>query len=470
MKYYRIHYILILLGVISIFSCKRESDEVLFANTRPNVDGKYFQTASGASLYAAAFNDEILDTLPYSLIVRGNVSFNDTSKIKIVEYGHVWSTKENPKYHPDSITINANTALAQNQAFSYNSTIAGLKMLTPYFLRAYIKLENGEIGYNPVTTKIQTISDANIWIRKGEFNGGARYGAFTFVYENKAFIGGGRTSLSIDRSLWRYSPSEGSWSQMAAMPIGRAYGVAFTVKNKSFAGLGEDVLGTRLSDFYEYLHSDNDWKTVHDELDEFPGGARTKAVAFSIGDFGYVGTGDVGGVLSDFLVFNLSDYISGRKPWDPSTNLSKARKGAVAFVIGEIAYVGLGVDGDGNLLKDFYMFRPENNGWSQMEDFPGEARQGAFAFAIYKDYDERGEGYIGGGGNDTIGYNDFYMYLPDEDKWYIRNTHENMAVVNAVGFSLSYQRSNESFPTMKGFMATGFIGNKSVKNFYEFLP
>ncbi len=468
MKYFKISTLIIV--IISIlYSCKHEDDDILFANTRPYVEGKYFETAKGASLKAAAFNDFTLDTQAYSITIRGIISFRDTSEVEIEQFGHVWSTNPNPMYNEDSITIfgGSNTTIL--------SPIDNLKMLTVYYIRSYIKLTNGIIGYNPVTTVVQTITDANIWLPRTGFSGSARRGALSFTLDNQLYIGGGEIYGGYVNDVWRYDPLSMKWSQMANLPGVRGYGVAFVAGGKAFAGLGENLgvnLVNRLDDFYEY--KDNSWVTVNGETNPFPGGKRTKAVAFAIGSYGYVGTGDVGAIVKDFKVFDLSEYNAGRDPWEPAPDIGYAREGAAVFVISVLgitkAYVATGIDGEGNYLNDMWEFSQESNNWSSSVPFEGEPRQGAFSFSIIKDYADKGEGYIGGGNDADSIYSDVYMFVPEQNQWIIRAEYVGGPLTDAVSFSAIYQRENESFPTMKGFVTTGFNGQTIVRELYEFLP
>lgn len=131
---------------------------------------------------------------------------------------------------------------------------------------------------------------------------------------------------------------------------------------------------------------------------------RVAAVAFSIGNYGYIGTGEDG------------TSISYRDFWkyDPSTNSwsqiadfgGTARYGAVGFAIDSFGYVGTGWDG--TYTKDFWSYNPGNNAWIRMADFGGLARGDATGFALL------GFGYIGtGSGGSYPGYRkDFWRYSP----------------------------------------------------------
>lgn len=84
---------------------------------------------------------------------------------------------------------------------------------------------------------------------------------------------------------------------------------------------------------------------------------------------------------------------------------------AVAFVIGEKAYIGTGFDKDGNSTNAFYAYDPKWDTWETKADFPGQKRAYATGFAA------GGKGYIGSGRDGNQQYADFYVYDPGSDKW-----------------------------------------------------
>ncbi len=140
---------------------------------------------------------------------------------------------------------------------------------------------------------------------------------------------------------------------------------------------------------------------------DFSGVARGKAVAFTIGEDGYVGTGyNNKYTLSDFWKFNPD-----KNTWTQVASLEgSARHSAVAFEAAGFGFVGLGVDSKTDYLQDFWKYDADSNSWSQVADFGGTARTGAVAFAI----DDKG--YVGNGYDDNA-QNDFWQYDPSTDTW-----------------------------------------------------
>jgi len=130
------------------------------------------------------------------------------------------------------------------------------------------------------------------------------------------------------------------------------------------------------------------------------------------------------------------------------------RSSAACFVIDNTAYVGLGYNESltqPGRLKDFWAFTVET-GWTQVEDFPGDARSNAAAFSIGN------IGYVGAGWNGFNIYQDFYSYDPAAHQW-TRRADFHDPRYDAVGFGLQG----------KGYIGTGYNAY-SRNDFYAYDP
>jgi N-acetylneuraminic acid mutarotase len=120
---------------------------------------------------------------------------------------------------------------------------------------------------------------------------------------------------------------------------------------------------------------------------DFTGGKRERAVAFSIGAYGYLATGVD---TAEIVKKDLWRYDAATDTWQQMADLpGNPRRDAVGFALGSKAYVGLGIDNDfsvlGNKLKDLWEYDPSNNSWTQKADYPGGAGNGVYfatAFAV----------------------------------------------------------------------------------------
>jgi hypothetical protein len=101
----------------------------------------------------------------------------------------------------------------------------------------------------------------------------------------------------------------------------------------------------------------------------------------------------------DFLTWVQRDTLPGT-----------ARIEAVGFNIGEMGYVGTGLDAD-SARSDFYRYNPFTNQWDQRAYYSGGPRYEAFGQGI-KISDNDYRGYIGTGWNGTDYFYDVWHYRP----------------------------------------------------------
>ena len=185
---------------------------------------------------------------------------------------------------------------------------------------------------------------------------------------------------------------------------------------------------------------------------DFEGVPRSNAVAFTIGELAFVGLGfDGDDDLRDFWQYDpLQDFWT-RKDTFPGN----ARRAAVAFAIDGKGYVGTGYNSDlDQELKDFWAFDPEaasGQQWTRINDFPGTARYNAVAFEL------QGKGYVGTGFDDNW-LKDFYAYDPATDEWTQIVSLGGSKVQNGVAFVIDDQ----------AYVGTGQNNGASVFEFWEY--
>src|SRR5215469_8080787 len=105
----------------------------------------------------------------------------------------------------------------------------------------------------------------------------------------------------------------GNWVQAAAIgAYPRSNSTCFTIGNHSYVGLGynENIGGLgRLRDFWTF-NVDSGWTQIQD----FPGAPRSNAAGFSVGNYGYVGTGwDTYTIYNDFYQYDPASNLWTRK-------------------------------------------------------------------------------------------------------------------------------------------------------------
>ena len=162
-----------------------------------------------------------------------------------------------------------------------------------------------------------------------------------------------------------------------------------------------------------FAQTGNFWTKKND----FLGGKRERAVAFSIGDYGYLGTGvDTAEViLKDFW-----QYDPASDSWTQKADVpGSPRRDAVAFVADNKGYVGTGIDNDesfsGTKLKDFWEYDPTTNTWLQIADYPGVGGNGVY-FATAFSVDSKGYVCCGKIGPNSYS-NQLWEYKPSINQW-----------------------------------------------------
>ena len=131
------------------------------------------------------------------------------------------------------------------------------------------------------------------WMKKASYNGVYRAYASGFTIGNYGYLCGGFYGANKDylNDLWEYDMSRNSWTQCADMPVaGRKAAVGFAVNGKGYITTGSVKDGSSsycVADTWEYDPATDAWT----RKDDFKGGVRDGALAFSIGGYGYVGTG-----------------------------------------------------------------------------------------------------------------------------------------------------------------------------------
>lgn len=132
------------------------------------------------------------------------------------------------------------------------------------------------------------------------------------------------------------------------------------------------------------------------------------------------------------------------------------RSGAITFIIGDKAYLGLGYNGD-KYFTDFYAFDVNEGFWKNLAAFPGVPRERAVSFSI------NGKGYVGLGYNrdeDTEELRDFWEYDPATNLWTQLNDFGGNARYNAIGFATGG----------KAYVGTGNDGSNYLGDFWEYDP
>ena len=132
--------------------------------------------------------------------------------------------------------------------------------------------------------------------------------------------------------------------------------VAFICNGNIFSCLGTDRTEFR-KDFWKYSLKENKWE----RMENFPGEPRISAIAFSIGNKAFVGTGLSSNGNSKQGMNDLWGYDSEKNKWEQKASLPGGiRYGAISFTINGKGYIALGSN-QSTYYKDLWEYDPSTN-------------------------------------------------------------------------------------------------------------
>ncbi|MFY7653311.1 MAG: Kelch repeat-containing protein [Chitinophagaceae bacterium] len=319
------------------------------------------------------------------------------------------------------------------------------------------------------STTTTTTDQSGNWVKRADFGGVGRTEGISFVIGDTAYVGTGFDGFFRYNDLWAFTPDlnsgRGSWSQRSSIPapagtngvMGRNSAVAFTINNRGYVTTGTNGF-TRFADTWEFNPATNSWTQKAD----FPEGldpngrpnGRFDAVAFAIGNRGYVTTGFNGSANNDLYI-----YDAATDKWTQGPSLGgEKRSAAVAFVFNGEGYVVTGIK-NGQNVNDFWKYNP-STGWSQLrninnassegfdDDYTDIVRNNAVAFTITNGTTTKA--YITTGKNGTY-TSKTWEYNFTNDTWVRKSNYERSAREGAVAF------------TVKG---RGYVANGTSGTFY----
>jgi hypothetical protein len=214
----------------------------------------------------------------------------------------------------------------------------------------------------------------NSWTAKAAFpepanagtgNSDGRYDATAFTLTANGVSRGYVTcgyNGGTQKDMYSYNPLTDSWREEIATPGAKRSGaIAFVYNNKAYLVTGSSS-GNNVNDFYSYDPNTGTWTELNKITnvstdgfdDDYTDIARTNAVAFVIGDKGFLATGEIGGFTSKVWAY---DFATDR--WSRKYDFERsARSGALAFTIKGRGFVTTGRAG-GLPFDDIEEFQPD---------------------------------------------------------------------------------------------------------------
>lgn len=212
-----------------------------------------------------------------------------------------------------------------------------------------------------------------------------------------------------------FSFNDNDWNEMANFGGGeRERAVAFSIGLKGYVATGQDSADNVHNDLWEYEPASNTWT----QKATMPGVGRRNAVGFAVNGKGYVGTGinspygvgSGGTPLSDFYEYNPLTNSWSQKASYPG-NFGQGVYFATGYAIGSKGYIVCGKESPSNYSTQHYEYNPATNSWQQRQSFPGDDRYALTNFVIGT------KAYVGTGTDEDLMRKDFYAYNQTSNSW-----------------------------------------------------
>ena len=255
----------------------------------------------------------------YAYIAFG--AFNSTS-------GDITSSKQINRYDPSTNSWTALSTFPSNGRYGVAS----------FTLSDNIYYVTGSLDGEPYLNEVWVYNiTKNSWIQAAAFPGGGRIHASGFSIGNKGYIFGGATGSTYFDDLWEFDPSTSKWTQKASLPVtgnGRYGAGTFVLNDRAYIVGGRNEPSTYFTNTWEYNPALNQWT----QKTSVPLTA-TLGIGFSLDGIGYYGLGtNAAGYNKAIYTYNATT-----DKWTASIDFkSTGRYTSVAFVVNSIAYAGLG--------------------------------------------------------------------------------------------------------------------------------
>jgi N-acetylneuraminic acid mutarotase len=234
------------------------------------------------------------------------------------------------------------------------------------------------------------------------------------------------------------------WLKGAAIPAappyqqfpGRAGAFSFAINGTGYVGAGLPDDNGSGNDVWQYDTLTRTWSQVSD----FPGKAHFYSSSFVVGNNAYVCTGNTDGEFYNDVKENWQ-YNQQTNVWTKKANFpGKARSAAVAGAVNGKGYLGTGARENKNGTNDWWEYDPASDSWTQKASLPGSPKAGAASFVaastvgVQKIYVCTGANSVDLDGGLTVS-NDLWEYNPSTDNWRQRANLPASPRAFAVGIS-----------------------------------
>lgn len=267
------------------------------------------------------------------------------------------------------------------------------------FLPAFSFNGNGFVFHENSLWKYEPADDS--WSVGPQKSGPFLFTSSRFIIGNYAYFMIGTTASDPPQPgniCWRYDLVNEVWEDLNPFDGDpRISPIGFTTGNgKGYAGIGNSGSNDySFTDFWEYDPLNDSWT----EITTYPGMTNgISMISFTVEGKAYVGGGGGAG-LQNFYCFNPNNNTWTLKGGLPGGQTFET----VSFTIGQTGYMGTGESDGAFQSRSFWSYAPLTDEWNRIADFAGQGRFGAFGFSIGN------KGYVGGGVGMAL-FTDFWEY------------------------------------------------------------
>lgn len=250
------------------------------------------------------------------------------------------------------------------------------------------------------------------WSQRADLPGAARNSAVAFSIGTKGYVGTGYDGSNKLNDFYEFNPANNSWIRKADFAGSARYdAVGFSINGKGYISCGFD--GNYLKDVYEYTPG----ATAADpgtwvQKASLGGTKRTGAMVFVLDNKAYICSGsNNGSPVNELWMFDGATWTEKRKisnvsddDYDDDYNIM--RSNAVAFTIGNYAYIATGENAS-SLTSTTWQYDPSTDLWKEKTGFEGSARTGAVAFSVGN------RGFVMTGRSGSLSFDNMYEFQPD---------------------------------------------------------
>lgn len=223
---------------------------------------------------------------------------------------------------------------------------------------------------------------ADSWSTMPDFPGVGRGFSINDTWNGKAYMGFGYGSNNAYlKDLWVFDPATDTWTELTSCPCSPRIHPSFVIEDGLlFVGMGNNSTSGNMKDWWEYNISTDSWR----QLPDLPGLQRHHPYMFSANGDVYTGLGHGNGpgtnVFKDWYKWELAT-----DSWVQLDDFpGEGRVAGTQFSIGDRGFIMSG-DGDNHSSMstgEFWEYNYLNDSWRELPPHPGVSRWAPGSFTI----------------------------------------------------------------------------------------